>query len=1280
MRLLLVVVILVLCQAATMGADMKIAILRDSFPVKASFADPDKLAGVLRQAQNAQDGVEFVTADQLADPKAFNAEKYWLVVLPYGEYFPIEARDNFLAYLRAGGDFLSTGGYAFDGLALRWKGQWLTKEDALALIPTRDLRVGGEGDLGYLTGQWHSSEEAQEEWGDAKGMKRWSGKNAGLKLTVDPAEHYTLELSVSANPRAERFHRRVLVNGKRMLDIPTGLGQVLKIPLGPKDFGGKRQLDLVFDCELWRPCDLSDSPDTRELGIGVSRVRLMSDKPVEPGPDISGLSKYMNMRHGKMKDFLEWEKEQIGVFDAGYRLTGGKSVSPAEDQHIVPTTFSVKGKIEGWAAAGTTGSGWYWTEPTHRSRLIPLLATSDEFGRFRGNAGSLMVNTLEPYRGSIWAYFGVESRDILSEPGGDELLISVVNAMRRGVFLHDLHSTYACYRQGEEVVVEGSVSNMSGEKRSCLAQIAVSDEPGAPVHFDSIQVELAPGESKQISTKWRPGAFKDDFYTVKADLVIDGRPVDTLRTGFYAWNEQTIAKGMDLSYSDNFLRDGGKPRYMLGVQAFYDKTCPAGMDPLDIERDFRDMADMGLHVSRVFTYNDTEQDWRFRDAMAMASQRHRVVFWLSNTVYARAYLDNPEMVSIPHKISERYSGVDGMMIDLYNEPNFSNVQDAARDARFSEWLRAKYGSDEALRAAWGDELGKDEKLGSMKMGWLKKDWLSIRSRDVYRFLLWQGNKWVTDMTGAIKEKDPSRLVGVGYLQSWSGMVMDPSLTSDALDFIDRHWYNTMDEIRAFDSGLAMSDRRYRGKAPSIGEFGSKTYPTFAETGHNYDTVERQELRYLHIGHYTLGLGGIFASNWIWRDPRSCIFPYGIVYSDSTPKPVTKAYRAMSMLFSGMRPKYVEPEVYLVLPDESRIGGGSERIVEGARRALNGLIDARLRFGVINEWDLARLPKSAKLLVLPAPFALSEPAYQKLREYVTGGGVLYVSGDISYDEDRRRTKTSRLEELAGVKCVEQRYPDVRFETTARERISYGGGVAYMGNPSMRIEPTAGAAVIARCASGPVAVMNRLGKGAVLFSSDPAEFGADNPLGAIYLRAANEAGVHCEQVSPDTKGVQVFRLPCDDGEAVMVGNIGDKAVRVSVTAGGREYSVFVAANRQAMLVTKGEKLVGLEAQGPVSRDGAAVATANRHFFAVALDGYDIAESREIAMVGLGAGKYAMGRPGLAAEAGEVRGGRWHALRKLGAGVSVPESLAGEIVLLAMQDGLEHARDAVAGLLAR
>lgn len=1290
MRLVLVVWMLVACASVVMGAGMKIAVLRDTFPTKTGFADPERLAEILRQAPGAQDEVEFVSAEQLADTNEFNAEKYWLVVLPYGPYFPAEARDNFLSYLRAGGDFLSTGGYAFDSPAIKWEGQWLTLEEALHVVPTSEINVGDENnaDVEYLTGEWNGPEDADGEWGSPNDRKRWSGKNAGIRLVVDPAQSYTLEIRLSVNEFAAASKWRLTVNGRPFVDIPAGGRQVFRVRLGPEQFAGKREIEIGFDGKLWRPSEVTNSPDTRLLGIAVGRVRLIPDGPPKAAPDLEILRKPINMRRGKPADFLEWDKAQLGVFDAGYRLTGAKSIVPADGQHVVPKGFAVKGNIEGWAAAGTTGSDWYWTTKTRRSRLIPLLQTLDEFGRFRGNAGSLMINTLEPYQSSIWAYFGVENFDLFSKPGADKLLTSVVNTMRRGTFIHDLHPSYACYRRGEEARILGSVSNFGCEKVSCAVRIDITDESDNPVHSDSIHLDLAPGETKQVSTVWHPGLFADDFYIVRADLSIDDKPVDTALTGFYAWNETTVANGMRLSYANNYLRDDGRPRYMLGVEAFYDRYCPAGMDPLDIERDFRDMADLGIHIARTFTYNEDETDWRFRDALVMAAARHHVAFWLSGTVFMRGYLDNPETISIAHQIGKRYKGIEGMFIDLFNEPNWHNREDVARDARFNDYLQAKYGDDRALRAAWGDELGADEKLGSVKMGWITGDWASVRSRDVYRFLLEQGSKWVTDVTGAIKAEDRSRVVSCGYLQWWNGMMMDPVVTSDALDFVDRHWYGKIDNIRSFDAQLAITDRRYCGKAPSVGEFGSKTFPTFKETAHNYDTVEQQELRYLHIGHYTLALGGVFASNWHWRDPQSCIFPYGIIHSDFTPKPVTKAYRAMSLLFSSMRPKYVEPEVYLVLPDESRFGGRTDRITEAMMNAANGLIDARLRFGTINEWDLDKLPKSAKLLVLPSSFALSDKGWEHLKAFVERGGTLYVSGDISYDENRRRTKIARLEELAGVVFVKERYPNVLFEKGVREKIRYDSMFEYTGYPSMEFRPTSKDAVIGWAGSQPVAIVNRVGKGKVLFSSDPAEFLDSSPLGTIYLRAAREAGVVPETVSilssskdeSLSKHIQVFRLPCEDGEAVMLGNAGEKSAKVKVTAGGREYTLTVGANRQAMLITKGGKLTGLEAQGNVSRGGKAVASAKSHFFAISLDGRDLADSREIAFVGLRAGKYSIGPTGLTAECGELRGGKWHTLKSLGNSLTVPEGLAGDVIVLAAPVTTARTRETAAALLSK
>ena len=52
LRLALIVSILTVCASVVLGADMKIAVLRDTFPAKAGFANPEKLAWILNQVQD----------------------------------------------------------------------------------------------------------------------------------------------------------------------------------------------------------------------------------------------------------------------------------------------------------------------------------------------------------------------------------------------------------------------------------------------------------------------------------------------------------------------------------------------------------------------------------------------------------------------------------------------------------------------------------------------------------------------------------------------------------------------------------------------------------------------------------------------------------------------------------------------------------------------------------------------------------------------------------------------------------------------------------------------------------------------------------------------------------------------------------------------------------------------------------------------------------------------------------------------------------------------------
>lgn len=1270
-----------LCVSATLVAvlpsmratpeESGIAILMDSFPSEPGHANPDLLSSAL---QNAGEYVSFVSGDELADAAAFNSDRYRLIVLPYGHFFPAKACDNFLAFLRAGGDFISTGGYAFDELVIKYEGRWIGRQEALRHArPVVDI---GEADQDYLIGEWYAPEA------EGEAHRRWSGKGAGVKLAARAGKAYTLEASLYAHPGTSGFGKRLLVNGRQVAEIPSTGEQVLRIPLPDDVTKGRDFAEVVFDVDLWRPADLEGSPDPRALGVKVDRVALVCDDGGAEYVDLSVFQRNMNMRRGKANDFLEWEPEQLGVFDAGYRLERGDSIRLAAEQCILPKWRSRRGPVEGWAASGTTGSHWYWTTPTDRSRLIPLLETHDACGRFVGNAGALMVNYLEPYRGSVWAYFGVENNDVFAGRAGERLLASLAAVTSRGLFLQEARPSKACYRQGDDVEILAAVSNFRKEKRRVEIVVGVKEESEKHVIGAKREMDLEALETRQISVPWRPESFGDDYYTVEVKLLFDGESIDCQKTAFYAWNDAVVVGGMPISYSENVLRDDGQPRFLVGAQSFYAQKTVSSNDPLSVERDFREMADMGIHLSRSFT---RVKDLPFIDALVMASQRHRVAFFLEGV--ASLTVDSQEHaadIEYARSIAERYADVPGLMIDIRNEPTFYPGPNEKMDVAFRQYLKGLYPNDEALRSSWAGELTANETLSTTKCTWPTSEWTSIRSRDTYRFFIEREKGWVDSVTGCIKAKDPDRLVSVGYLPWWPEMVMDAATTSEALDFTNRHWYDRFENIREHDAQFVQTDRRYCGKAPSVGEFGSKTFPTFEETHANYDTREEQELRYLHIGHYALGLGGIFVSNWHWRDPVSNVFPFGLVHADWTPKPVAKVYRAMSLLFSTLKPRYVSPEVFLVLPDESRLGGGSGRIFQAVERSALGLMGAHIRFGTINEWDLARLPDAARFLILPSPFALSDEGYSLLRTFVEKGGTLYVSGDFSFDENRHRTKVNRLEEFASVKFLKERYPDVQVEKGTKGTVRYAAGFEYEGCPAIDIEPNDGAEVLATFGDRPVAVCSPIGGGKVVFSTDPAEFFENAPLHAIYDLAAKRADVAREFLEPASPDLNVFRLPLEEaGEALIVANNSKETVTARVRTSAHEYRLPVAAQRQAAVVEYGGKLVALEAQGAVWRDGKPVFEASGHFFLVSLDEADLSVSLARALVMLETGRCTIPSIDTEIEAGEVSSREWHAWTCLSpreGRLEVPEGVVGDLILLADSGKVAAARDRLARLLSQ
>lgn len=115
-------------------------------------------------ARRAGFGVTLLKPGDLLRPEILTPENLDVVVLPWGPYFPLEAKAAFVDYLKAGGSFLATDGYAFDRLVTLTSEGWSATgpertaadmaNDNLATPTALNTRTGKPGDaMGFALDQ-----------------------------------------------------------------------------------------------------------------------------------------------------------------------------------------------------------------------------------------------------------------------------------------------------------------------------------------------------------------------------------------------------------------------------------------------------------------------------------------------------------------------------------------------------------------------------------------------------------------------------------------------------------------------------------------------------------------------------------------------------------------------------------------------------------------------------------------------------------------------------------------------------------------------------------------------------------------------------------------------------------------------------------------------------------------------------------------------------------------------------------------------------------------------
>ncbi|MBI2302997.1 MAG: beta-galactosidase, partial [Armatimonadetes bacterium] len=1112
-------------------------------PVRGAGSDPAVVARILRGA-----GLSVETLDDatLSDPAKLRPERYDLVVIPTGASFPAAARESWIQYLHRGGSFINLGGYAFDNLLARTEAGWVPEAVELrrrldaavsqenSILPdgafeqTREAPMGGT----VTDGQWRRN-DPQSVISDDR-----PAEGGHCAKVFAPAGQEVGEVKFWCDLPAERGLYRVKAR-LRTLDVTgPGFAYAALYQYGDDDklvhFRDFVQLTGNHD---WTDAEYDFSPEQ-----GAKRIHIKFGLYRATGTAwfddfrlcrITGTQlPPLNTSNGKPGDGLIVAPSQIGAFDPSVPLRHVARLGTAAEQRISDAAVALKLPATGWVATGVMGSD--------NARWIPLLEARDRYGRLRGAAAALTLHYNGFYGGSMWAYWGVDSHDLFADPASPaaQMLADVARYIRRGMFLRNLKCDQPLYHAGEAVKLQVVAEAPEELPAGAAVRFSVATTDGRTVFTKVVPVSgTAPATA---AADCPPAQLTGELYRVTAELLLNGKPVDSMTTGFVVDRPAVLASGPQLRFRGNRFELNGRGLFLFGTDTYSYTYQSAHEDPLTWAAEHRGCVDVGLNLyeNLQFTRPDhslPDGDQRAFLGMAQSTQRDKLVFMPGMLIGHNVVTDAAEL-GRQSELCAAYAELLGKTPSLlwYINGDYQLDPGAALPAvqqLWDAWLRGKYDSVGAVEEAWG---AGPVKLDGERIAWPAPNnarWDDPAQVDEVEFRTWMMRRWNEAHVAGVRRHDREHPITSEYYQRPFGGI-DLRLTIATQDVSNIGFFDApVADIDNLPLRIAWNDLRSRGKGVALGEYGVKTHPAWnLDSGrmgyHAIRTEEDADQLFLAVAGYTFGMGGSKVQNWCLRDGDGWIFPWGLFYPHQmVAKDVAVTHRDISLLWRQMEPVDESPPLTVLLPSRMRLGSWGHLGDEAGGRAFGTLLGLHVPFTVADDCYLDQLPATTKAMVFPAPFALRDEDFGRLLVWVERGGMLLVTGDLSHDAMRRDTQAARLEKLCGVKLAERLVPGGQ---RGKQTVTDAAGRGF--RPALRVV-TAGADVLAGRADAALLTSYRCGSGLVLFTPDPLELGGvqDDPetLRAVYQRFLAEAGLSPLGVTPDDPLVHAFARPTRTG---------------------------------------------------------------------------------------------------------------------------------------------------------
>jgi hypothetical protein len=740
----------------------------------------------------------------------------------------------------------------------------------------------------------------------------------------------------------------------------------------------------------------------------------------------------------------------------GAFVPGTRQPTFAHDLLIGPVDVVAKADIAGPATVtAVEGSGWTRAlpEPTRTFALTVRLATRKDMPAEHGSEGPkdavvrplvhvvdkdgiaracplLVIDRLRGRdAGGRWV---LAPSDAPLDAAAIKDLLALALAGAAQVEARPVRASVAAGETPQVRVVVTRPRGPVGEAGAPTARIKMTSDSGAVVHEGDVALTGTSEIRTALATL--PAQTRPGLYHVAVTVPGAAWP-DAATTGFFVKDDALLTTGPRLSVSRDWLRTDGKVFPVVGATYMASDVHRKFLfepNPHVWDRDFAQMRASGINLVRTGIWTawsramldpgaPDENVLAALDAYVQAAARHRIAvcftfFAFQPPAYGgtNPFLDERSLDgqrAFLTLVASRYRGVPWVHWDLINEPSYAPadqlwtnrpVRDGYERRAWAEFLRKRHGDDpQDLRDAYrltGD--GADDLPSGGDFGWqaIRESRAYRRVHDFNAFSQEAVRGWAARLSAILKAAGgEGTLVTLGQDEGGTQLRPAQQLHYDAVDYTAVHTWWANDDL-LWDGVVT--------KVPEVPNVHQETGLMRLEDGDGnpWRTPEEAARLLERKLAYAFASRGAGVVQWAWNinpyqpiDNESVI---GIYRPDGTAKTELRAMSDLAGFLAKAAPSlddFAPDPVVMVIP-HARLFSQRPGDLAATRRVVRMLGE---RFGVVptalsDQRLTAERLASAKLVLVPVPEMLDEPAARALLAASKAGALVVVTGAVEGD--------------------------------------------------------------------------------------------------------------------------------------------------------------------------------------------------------------------------------------------------------------------------------------------